>query len=44
MHSPATGRAVSELILTGQSRLLDITPLSAERFTTGQLLHETALL
>src|SRR5207237_4649480 len=44
MHSPATGRVMSELILEGQARLLDVTPLSAERFTTGQLLHETALL
>ena len=44
MHSPATGRVMSELILAGQARTLDITPLSAERFTTGQLLHETALL
>jgi sarcosine oxidase, subunit beta len=44
MHAPATGRVVSELILEGQARTLDITPLSAERFTTGQLLHETALL
>jgi sarcosine oxidase subunit beta len=44
MHSPATGRVMSELILEGQARTLDITPLSAERFTTGQLLHETALL
>ena len=44
MHSPATGRVMSELILEGQARLLDVSPLSAERFTTGQLLHETALL
>ena len=44
MHSPATGRVVSELILAGRARLLDIKPLGAERFTTGQLLHETALL
>jgi sarcosine oxidase, subunit beta len=44
MHSPATGRVMSELILEGQAHTLDITPLSAERFTTGELLHETALL
>ncbi len=44
MHSPATGRVVSELILDGHASLLDITPLGADRFTTGQLLHETALL
>src|SRR5437763_2946354 len=33
MHSPATGRVMSELILEGQASLLDVTPLSAERFT-----------
>ncbi len=44
MHSPATGRVMSELILEGRASLLDITPLGVERFTTGQLLHETALL
>jgi sarcosine oxidase, subunit beta len=44
MHSPATGRVVSELIMDGHASLLDITPLGAERFTTGRLLHETALL
>jgi sarcosine oxidase subunit beta len=44
MHSPATGRVTAELILDGRASLLDVSPLSAERFTTGQLLHETALL
>jgi sarcosine oxidase subunit beta len=44
MHSPATGRVTAELILEGRASLLDVSPLSAERFTTGQLLHETALL
>ena len=44
MHSPATGRVVSELIIDGHASLLDITPLGADRFTTGKLLHETALL
>ncbi len=44
MHSPATGRVMAELILNGHASLLDITPLGVERFTTGQLLHETALL
>ncbi|HEX8069596.1 MAG TPA: FAD-binding oxidoreductase [Pyrinomonadaceae bacterium] len=44
MHSPATGRVTAELILEGHARLLDITPLSPERFKTGQLLHESELL
>jgi sarcosine oxidase subunit beta len=44
MHSPATGRIVSELILTGESRLLDASPLGLERFAGGHLLEETAIL
>jgi sarcosine oxidase subunit beta len=44
MHAPATGRVIAELITEGQTRLLDIAPLSPARFQTGQLLHESALL
>lgn len=44
MHSPATGRIVSELILHGESRLIDASPLRAERFAEGKLLEETAVL
>lgn len=44
MHSPATGRIVSELIIHGEPRLIDAAPLSAERFAEGRLLKETALL
>jgi sarcosine oxidase, subunit beta len=44
MHSPATGRIVSEMILDGKARLLDATPLGAERFSEGRLLEETAIL
>ncbi|MFL6211424.1 MAG: NAD(P)/FAD-dependent oxidoreductase [Pyrinomonadaceae bacterium] len=44
MHSPATGRVTAELILDGRASLLDVSPLSVDRFTTGKLLHETALL
>ena len=44
MHSPATGRIISELILQGETRLLDVTPLSAERFAEGRLLEETSIL
>ncbi|MBA3323129.1 MAG: FAD-binding oxidoreductase [Pyrinomonadaceae bacterium] len=44
MHSPATGRAISDLILHGESRLIDISPLGLERFTTGRLLAETSVL
>ncbi|HEX8775914.1 MAG TPA: FAD-binding oxidoreductase [Pyrinomonadaceae bacterium] len=44
MHSPATGRMVSEMILGGRSTTIDATPLRAERFTEGRLLEETAVL
>lgn len=44
MHSPATGRLVSELILHGETRLLDITSLGVERFNEGRLLEETSVL
>lgn len=44
MHSPAAGRIVSEMILLGQARLLDATPLGAERFAAGRLFEETAIL
>jgi sarcosine oxidase subunit beta len=44
MHSPATGRILSELILHGEARLLDVSSLSAERFAKGQLHEETSFL
>ncbi len=44
MHSPATGRLVSEYVLYGESRLLDASPLSLQRFAEGRLLEETAIL
>ena len=44
MHSPATGRIISEMILLGQARLLDAAPLGAERFAEGRWLEETAVL
>jgi sarcosine oxidase subunit beta len=44
MHSPATGRIISELILDGEARLLDVTSLSATRFAEGRLLEETSVL
>ena len=44
MHSPATGRIVSEMILDGRSTTIDATPLRAERFTEGKLLEETAVI
>jgi sarcosine oxidase subunit beta len=44
MHSPATGRLISELILHNEARLLDVAPLGAARFAEGRLLEETSVL
>ncbi len=44
MHSPATGKIVSDLILHGHSDLIDAGALSLARFAEGRLLHETAVL
>jgi sarcosine oxidase subunit beta len=44
MHSPATGRIVSDLILHGRCEVIDATPLRFERFAEGKLLEETAVL
>lgn len=44
MHSPATGKALSEIILDGRASFLDVSCLSIERFAKGELLHETAFI
>ena len=44
MHSPATGRALAEIMLDGKSNFLDVSCLSFERFAKGELLHETAFI
>jgi sarcosine oxidase subunit beta len=44
MHSPATGRILADLILHGQSDVVDSGLLGFDRFADGRLLHETALL
>jgi sarcosine oxidase, subunit beta len=44
MHSPATGRVLSDLILHNETRLFDASPLRASRFAEGQLLEETSVL
>src|SRR5690606_40889425 len=44
MHSPATGRALAEIILDGKATFLDVTPLQLSRFSEGRLLHETAFI
>jgi len=44
MHSPASGRAMAEIILDGEASFLDVSCLSLERFAAGELLHETAFI
>lgn len=44
MHAPATGKVVADLILRGATDLIDPAILALERFQTGKLLHETAVL
>ncbi len=41
MQSPATGKLVTELITTGAPSLLDISPLTNDRFERGNALTET---
>ena len=44
MHSPATGKILSDLILTGKTDLIDASLLNFSRFTEGRMIHETAVL
>jgi len=44
MHSPAAGRLAAEWVLYGEPRTIDARALGVERFHTGRLLHETAVL
>jgi sarcosine oxidase subunit beta len=44
MHSPATGRALAEIMLDGKASFLDVSCLSLDRFEKGELLHETAFI
>jgi len=45
MHSPATGKILSDLILRGKTNVVDsVSVLAFERFAKGELLHETAVL
>ncbi len=45
MHSPATGRMLADLILHGETTVVDhVEVLSPARFARGELLHETAIL
>jgi sarcosine oxidase subunit beta len=44
MHSPASGRITADLILKGNSDLIDASQLNVQRFAEGNLLEETAVL
>ena len=44
MHAPATGKILSDLILTGKTDLVDASLLSLSRFAAGRLIEETAVL
>lgn len=44
MHAPATGKILSDLILSGHTDVIDATVLRLERFAEGDVVHETAVL
>jgi sarcosine oxidase subunit beta len=44
MHAPATGKILSDLILTGKCDLIDTTLLGLARFAEGRMIEETAVL
>ena len=44
MHSPATGKILSDLVLTGKTSLIDATLLDLARFAEGRTIHESAVL
>jgi sarcosine oxidase, subunit beta len=44
MHAPATGKILSDLILTGKTDLIDASLLGLSRFAENRLIHETAVL
>jgi sarcosine oxidase subunit beta len=44
MHAPATGKILSDLILTGKTDLIDASLLNFSRFAEGRMIHETAVL
>jgi len=44
MHSPATGRIIADLIVHGQTEVIDAQDLNVQRFAKGRAIHETAFL
>lgn len=44
MHAPATGKILSDLILSGKTDLVDASLLGLSRFAEGRMIEETAVL
>jgi len=44
MHSPATGRIISDLIVHGKTHVIDAQDLNVQRFAEGRAIEETAIL
>ncbi len=44
MHAPATGKILSDLILSSHTDLIDAPLLNFARFAEGRMIHESALL
>jgi sarcosine oxidase subunit beta len=44
MHAPATGKILADLILDGNTDLIDASLLNLARFAEGRTIHETAVL
>lgn len=44
MHSPATGVVMSEIVLDGQSKTVDVSSLNLERFAEGKLIEEVNVI
>jgi sarcosine oxidase subunit beta len=44
MHSPASGRAIAEILLDGGATFMDVSMLDLKRFEENRLIHETAFI
>jgi sarcosine oxidase, subunit beta len=44
MHSPASGRAVAEVLLDGAASFMDVSALNLRRFAENRLIYETAFI
>jgi sarcosine oxidase, subunit beta len=44
MHAPATGKITADLVLNGETSLIDASLLNLQRFAEGREIHETAVL